>query len=356
MLSTNLNNMLKNCLFPAVLAIFSQVGFAQQVLVIPSQSINISDLSENSDEEAIAISTQNILGSENYSIAVSIQVEVTPAISAPVIKVDNVLYATNGDLIFKKESSHENWVISSLPDQSASVLLPLTQSVDNLEKDGLTNSPSPVSELSAFEGNPGFSSDVKFKSASKNELPADFPFLFSLEITSVFFQDNSASRLDVILGNDIQISFTKEGTSWVASDWFVLGSSDPSSVNSHNRAGPPFLINGLLSGSFSFVRTYSVTSVTRLNDQNLSPSRLDSIPAINHIASGWTPTVGSVYDRNSEFNLIFCSYLQTFSSFYSSDFNFSTISSRLPDQPSPRVSITFDSFGLSGSLFKGTLT
>lgn len=346
----------KICLSLAVLAVFSQVGFAQQVLVIPSQSINVSDPSLNQEEEAIEIATQNILSTEKFSVSVSIQLDVVPVLSAPVIKVDNVLYATDGELIYKKEQSRENWVITSPQEQPEEITSAFTQPIETSQPADLTNSNSAGFGITEFELGSDFSVTSQFNHSAKSDLPSDFPFQFSLEVTSVFFHDNSLSRMDVILGSEIQISFTKVGLSWVASDLYFLGSSEPTSVTGPTRAGPYFLFDGFLSGSFSFLRNYSVTPLVRINGLILNPSRLNYVPEINHIASGWTPTVGSVYDRNADFNLIFCSYLQTFSSFYSTDYIFSTISSALQDESSPSGIKYFDTFGLSESLFKGLLT
>lgn len=82
MLSTN-QNLFKLCLLMAVLAVFTPVGFAQQIMVLPSKAIDISEPNTSSEINSISISTQSITGNESFVVTVSVNLEVVPNLSAP---------------------------------------------------------------------------------------------------------------------------------------------------------------------------------------------------------------------------------------------------------------------------------
>ncbi|MBN8705463.1 MAG: hypothetical protein J0L62_06280 [Bacteroidetes bacterium] len=360
MLSTN-QNLFKLCLLMAVLAVFAPVGFAQQVMVLPSKAIDISEPNTSPEENSISISTQNITGNENFVVTVSVNLEVVPNLSAPVIKVDNVLYATDGDLVYKKNNIQSSWEIadrSEQPEQLTISKSALTEPECNCETE------LPASENLHFDGSNQIQLPARSLSAttnknsffSTNNLPVDFPFQFSETVTSVFYQNGISERLDVVLGNEIQLSFLKEGENWVSIDWLVLDETTKSLLTNANIRGFLLPSEGFLPGSFSSQKNYSFSTPILVNSLNLNLADLEFVPPVNHIASGWSPTLGAVYDRNVVFNLISSSNLQTLSSFYTAILNLDNINSRPTDKFSLFFEILQEKNSLSGQSFKGTLT
>lgn len=353
----------KICLSMAVLAAFSQVGFAQQVIVLPSKAIDISELNSSPEENSISISTQNIIGHENLVVSVSVNLEVVPNLSAPVIKVDNVLYATDGDLVYKKSIVQSSWEIADRSEQPRQLNITGSGSHDldcsceseisgiknlSFSSDDINQLEIPLQSLPAgTESKPFF---------SFNKLPSEFPYQFSEQVSSVFFQEGISARLDVVLGNDIQISFEKKGKNWILTNWLVLDLKDQSSLSNKNDRVYSISSEGFLPGSFSSPKNHICSTIVLVNILSINLADLGFVPPINHIASGWSPTLGAVYDRNVGFNLIFCSNLQTFSSFYTATLKIDNSNSGPNDKYPLFSSNQIEKKYSTGKLFKGTLT
>lgn len=195
-----------------------------------------------------------------------------------VIKVDNILYATDGDLVYKKSNTQSSWEIadrSEQPEQltiSKSVLpevdcncdneLPVSENLHFLA-DGSNQILLPVHSLSASTNKKSF--------FSTNSLPVDFPvFQFSESVTSVFYHNGFSERLDVVIGNEIQLSFLKEGDNWVSIDWLVLDETSKSLLSNANLCDFLLPSEGFLLFLFSSQKNYSFSTPILVNSLSLN--------------------------------------------------------------------------------------
>lgn len=259
---------------------------AQTVVSLPVQTIAVED--QPVSEAPILLSRQQIYSHTESPVEIAIRIDLSPVLSAPVVETEQGLISVSGDFIVSKTAEQEGW-----KPIGASEPAHLSKSVESVVTVARDIQPESVSCSDSFNSwSAVLSHEEAFGLISELGLP------FSGKITSVFTGSGTLGSLAVILDESVQLTFTRNSAGWLLTGWLVLDSSgSPVSLttSSDRSASPPGMLP-VQPVTFSFKLKGILTFSGR--EQSREFKLLQDSGNLNSFASGWSPTVGTVYDRN----------------------------------------------------------
>jgi len=294
----------------ATLCLLTVAGLtqAQTVVSLPVQTIAVGG--QPVADAPILMSRQQIYSHTESPVEIAIRIDLSPVLAAPVVETDQGLVAVAGDFIVSKTTDQKNWKPVGVSETAA-----LSAPVEPVVTVALEVQPEPAPTAESFTS----WSAVLSRETAFN-LISGLGLTLSGKITSVFTDSRSAGILAVILDESVQLTFTRNSDGWLLTGWLVLDASDsPAAItaSSDRSTSPPGL---LLSQTVAF--SFKLKGVLTFPDREQSGEFkiLQDSGNLNSFASGWSPTVGTVYDRNLAFILpVSCQKTSSLSRFFSPD-------------------------------------